>query len=79
MQRALIRYFDPKNQSMVEEALIKARRTDLIGNGPDCLIKSSNRFNADQRQKNTQNSRYQSRTTRNGKEKRYQNNGKKKR
>lgn len=78
MQRALIRYFDPKNQAMVEEALIKARRTELIGNGPDCLIKGSNRFNADQRQKNTQNSRYQSRNTRNGNEKRCHNNGKKK-
>ncbi len=78
MQRALIRYFDPKNQAIVEEALIKARRTDLIGNGPDCLIKGSNRFNSNQRQKNTQNSRYQGRNTRNGNEKRYQNNGKKK-
>ena len=44
MQRALIRYFDPKNQAIVEEALIKARRTDLIGNSPDCLIKGSNKF-----------------------------------
>lgn len=43
MQRALIRYFDPKNQSIVEEALIKARRTDLIGNSPNCLIKGSNK------------------------------------
>ena len=44
MQRALIRYFDPKNQEIVEEALIKARRTDLIGNSPNCLIKGSNKF-----------------------------------
>ncbi len=44
MQRALIRYFDPKNQAIVEEALIKARRTDLIGTTPNCLIKGSNKF-----------------------------------
>lgn len=41
MQRALMRYFDPKNKSIVEEALIKARRTDLIGNSPSCLIKGT--------------------------------------
>ena len=41
MQRALMRYFDPKNRDIVEEALIKARRTDLIGNSPSCLIKGS--------------------------------------
>ncbi|MBO5933922.1 MAG: YgiQ family radical SAM protein [Clostridia bacterium] len=50
MQRALIRYFDPKNQAMVEEALIKARRTDLIGNSPDCLIRGSGRYH-NQKQK----------------------------
>lgn len=41
MQRALMRYFDPKNRDIVEEALIKAHRTDLIGNTPGCLIKAS--------------------------------------
>ena len=51
MQRALIRYFDPKNQAVVEEALIKARRTDLIGNSPDCLIKGSNKFHQQQKKK----------------------------
>lgn len=50
MQRALIRYFDPKNQSIVEEALIKARRTDLIGNSPNCLIRGSGKYH-NQRQK----------------------------
>ena len=51
MQRALIRYFDPKNQAVVEEALIKARRTDLIGNSPECLIKGSNKFHQQQKKK----------------------------
>ena len=51
MQRALIRYFDPKNQAVVEEALIKARRTELIGNSPECLIKGSNRFHQQQKKK----------------------------
>lgn len=51
MQRALIRYFDPKNQAIVEEALVKARRTDLIGNSPNCLIKGSNKYHQ-QKQKN---------------------------
>lgn len=46
LQRALMRYFDPKNRDMVEEALVKARRTDLIGNTPGCLIKGSAKFAA---------------------------------
>lgn len=41
MQRALMRYFDPKNRDLVEEALIKAHRTDLIGHSPSCLIRPS--------------------------------------
>lgn len=44
LQRALMRYFDPKNRDMVEEALVKAHRTDLIGNSPNCLIKGSPKF-----------------------------------
>lgn len=39
MQRALMRYFAPENQALVREALIRTRRFDLIGSGPDCLIK----------------------------------------
>lgn len=46
LQRALMRYFDPKNRDMVEEALVKARRFDLIGNSPACLIKGSAKFAA---------------------------------
>ncbi len=39
MQRALIQYRNPKNYDLVYEALVMAGRTDLIGNGPKCLIK----------------------------------------
>lgn len=39
MQRALIQYKNPKNRALVLEALEKARRTDLIGFGPKCLIR----------------------------------------
>ncbi len=39
MQRALIQYRDPKNYDMVVKALMSAKRTDLIGNDSNCLIK----------------------------------------
>jgi uncharacterized radical SAM protein YgiQ len=39
MQRALIQYAQPENYELVKKALIKAKRTDLIGNSPDCLIR----------------------------------------
>lgn len=39
LQRALLQYFNPKNQHLVEEALRKARRFDLIGYDRKCLIK----------------------------------------
>ena len=39
MQRALIQYRNPANYELVEEALRKAGRTDLIGHGPKCLIR----------------------------------------
>ena len=39
MQRALIQYRRPENRKLVEEALIKAGRQDLIGFGPKCLIR----------------------------------------
>jgi uncharacterized radical SAM protein YgiQ len=38
MQRALMQFFKPENYFMVREALLKAGRGDLIGNGCDCLI-----------------------------------------
>lgn len=39
LQRALIQYRNPKNRALVEEALRKAGREDLIGFGPKCLIR----------------------------------------
>jgi len=38
MQRALMQYRNPKNRQLVLEALQKANRMDLVGNGPKCLI-----------------------------------------
>lgn len=39
LQRALIQYRDPKNYELVYEALKKAGRMDLVGWGPQCLIR----------------------------------------
>lgn len=39
MQRALIQYRNPKNYDLVEEALQRAGRTDLIGYDRTCLIR----------------------------------------
>lgn len=39
MQRALIQYRNPDNRNLVEEALRKAGREDLIGFGPKCLLR----------------------------------------
>jgi len=38
LQRALLQFDRPENRDLVREALEKAGRTDLIGNGPECLI-----------------------------------------
>lgn len=38
IQRALLRYRDPANETMVREGLVLAKREDLIGPGPKCLI-----------------------------------------
>ena len=40
IQRALLQFSNPKNYNIVYDALMKAGREDLIGNGPKCLIKS---------------------------------------
>jgi len=40
MQRALIQFRNPKNHKLVKEALLKAKRADLIGKGQNCLIKN---------------------------------------
>jgi uncharacterized radical SAM protein YgiQ len=39
MQRALMQFRNPKNWSLVRDALTAASREDLIGTGPRCLIK----------------------------------------
>ena len=39
LQRALIQYRRPENYELVSEALALAGRKDLIGYGPDCLIR----------------------------------------
>ncbi len=54
MQRALLQYFRPDNQRRVIEALQKARRTDLIGNTKDCLVKPDAKYLADERKRNEQ-------------------------
>jgi hypothetical protein len=38
LQRALMQFFKPENWFTVREALIEAKRTELIGDGCDCLI-----------------------------------------
>ncbi len=43
MQRALIQYRNPKNYALVEEALTKAGREDLIGYDRKCLIRPRHR------------------------------------
>ena len=39
MQRALLQFNKPENYELVKKALLRANRTDLIGNGPDALIR----------------------------------------
>ena len=39
LQRALLQFSNPKNKSLVIEALKKAGREDLIGFGDECLVK----------------------------------------
>ncbi|MBR4874179.1 MAG: YgiQ family radical SAM protein [Clostridia bacterium] len=39
LQRALLQYNRPQNAPLVREALTKAGRTDLIGFGPECLVR----------------------------------------
>ena len=41
LQRALLQYNRPQNAALVREALTKAGRTDLIGFGPECLVRPS--------------------------------------
>lgn len=56
MQRALLQFTIPDNYDLVKEALLKAHREDLIGNGPDCLIhynKPYKKFHKNTNSKNT--------------------------
>ena len=41
LQRALLQYSKPENANLVREALRLADREDLIGNGPECLVRPS--------------------------------------
>lgn len=55
LQRALLQYFNPKYQKLVEEALKRAKRYDLIGYDSKCLVKpthSANQFNKNNRYQN---------------------------
>ena len=45
MQRALLQYRNPKFYDLVYEALKQAGRTDLIGDGPKCLIRDKKKNN----------------------------------
>ncbi|MDE6254048.1 MAG: YgiQ family radical SAM protein [Lachnospiraceae bacterium] len=54
MQRALIQYRNPKNYDLVKEALIKAKRTDLIGFDKNCLIKPRKIKNSMEKRKGRQ-------------------------
>ncbi|MDE5780438.1 MAG: YgiQ family radical SAM protein [Lachnospiraceae bacterium] len=54
MQRALIQYRNPKNYDLVKEALIKAKRTDLIGFDKNCLIKPRKIKNSIEKRKGRQ-------------------------
>ncbi|MBW6409451.1 YgiQ family radical SAM protein [Clostridium weizhouense] len=52
MQRALLQYKNPKYYTLVYEALTESNRTDLIGNGPKCLIVDKYKTNKSQYNKN---------------------------
>ena len=52
LQRALLQYSKPENANLVREALRLAGREDLIGNGPECLVRpsfSGGRYTPEQR------------------------------
>ncbi|MBS3809723.1 MAG: DUF3362 domain-containing protein, partial [Desulfobacterales bacterium] len=53
MQRALLQYNRRENRALVEEALIKAGRQDLIGYGSDCLIKPAGKNSSAQKKAGT--------------------------
>ena len=51
MQRALLQYSKPENAHLVREALRYAKREDLIGDGPECLVKGERPSTSHQAQK----------------------------
>lgn len=53
MQRALLQWFKPENRPIIERALKQAGRTDLIGNGSECLIKPSKNYSANKNKQQT--------------------------
>ena len=55
MQRALIKYRNPKNYDLVYEALMKADRKDLIGFDKKCLIKPRRAFKTSSNNTSSQN------------------------
>ena len=57
MQRALLQYFNPKNKEIVVEALRKAGRTDLIGNGKNCLVSMPQNMRTHKNSQGEQNNR----------------------
>ena len=50
MQRALLQTAKPENAPIIREALRKVGREDLIGFGPECLVKPEWKERAEQRQ-----------------------------
>jgi len=44
MQRALLQYYKPENRRLCIEALIRAGREDLIGNGPGKLVQPDQQY-----------------------------------
>lgn len=65
MQRALIQYRNPKNYDLVYEALVQAKREDLIGQKERCLIRDkshrSNNYHASKHYNKNKNNRKYSR------------------
>ncbi|MEE0945452.1 MAG: YgiQ family radical SAM protein [Acutalibacteraceae bacterium] len=60
-QRALLQYFKPENRDIVRKALIKAGRTDLIGDSKNCLVPNDNGYinkNKNNKFKNKKKRRY---------------------
>ncbi len=55
LQRALLQYYNPKNKQICEEALKRAHRYDLIGNGKECLIQGTVTNYKNQKQNNRNN------------------------